>query len=338
MEHMSLECSEKDWMIELGVRPSKMSPIDPPLIEENDDYNRLLLSMYAMTIGDGLLKHEIDPYILEHIEMEKEFTEQDDLVLVWSDDVSLTLCFLASLAHHGEYSQDHLLQRFFHWWMNGYMCPTGHCFTPRVHLKKSIDLFGETQAAHALGIQVDMERKTSTLHATPSSLLRLSPIAYFYSKHSSIKRIEIIEDCVKRMFGTKAPTNIIIAYIELLVNTLNGWSKEKILKSIQVKSNSNDLITKTFFELIDLLTNDNDNLEQGIQYALERKQIHRQECQYLNPYDSDETILLTLYLQVSTALYNSIPEQLFKQIYAKETIQSLAKWIIYQRNENLRSI
>lgn len=148
-----------------------------------------------------------------------------------------------------------------------YMCPTGLCFTPRVHLKKSIDLFGETQAAQAMGIQVDMDRKTSTLFATPSSLLRLSPIAYFYSKHSYTKRIEIIEDCVKRMFGTKTSTNVFIAYIELLVNALNGLSKENILQSIKLKSDSTDLINKTFFDLIHLITNDNNNMEQGIQHA-----------------------------------------------------------------------
>jgi hypothetical protein len=218
------------------------------------------------------------------------------------------------------------------------MCPAGLCFTPRVHLKKSIDLFGETQAAQALGIQVDMERKTSNLFATPSSLLRLSPIAYFYSKHSYEKRLEIIEDCVKRMFGTKTSIDIFIAYIELLVNALNGLSKENILQSIKLKSNSNNLINQTFFDLIHLITNDNNNIQQGIQHALAKNQDEKKECKYLNPYDSNETILLTLYLQISGAIYNSIPENLFEQIHAKETIKSLIKWIIYQRNANLHSI
>ncbi|CAF1159922.1 unnamed protein product [Adineta steineri] len=337
---MSLECEEKDWMIELGVRPNKMSPIDPPSINNNnnEDYSRLLSSMYAMTLGENLFSHNIDPYILEHIEMEKEFMEQDDLALVWSDDISLTLCFLASLAHHGDYSQDHLLKRYFQWWMNGYMCPAGHCFTPRVHLKKSIDLFGETQAAQALGIAVDMDRKTSKLIATPSSLLRLSPIGYFYCKHSYSKRLEITKDLVERMFGKKTSIDIFIEYIELLVNSLNGLSKENILKKINMKLNSNDLINKTFFDLIDLLSNDNNNIEQGIKYALEKIYSSNKECKYLNPFDSNETILLTLYLQISSAIYNTIPDNLFQQIYAKETIESLAKWIIYERNQNLHSI
>jgi hypothetical protein len=218
------------------------------------------------------------------------------------------------------------------------MCPTGLCFTPHVHLKKSIDLFGETQAAEALGIQVDLEKKTSNLFPTPSSLLRISPIGYFYAKHPLSKRIEIIEDYVGRMFGKKTSIDIFVEYIELLVNALNGLSKEKIIQSIKLKSNSNNLMNEIFFDLISLLSNDNNNIEEGIKIALEKKQYGKKECKYLNPHDSDQTILLTLYLQISGAIYNSIPDDLFKQIYAKQTIESLIKWIVYQRNQNLHSI
>jgi len=116
---MSSECLDKDWIIELGLRPNQMFPIDPPLFNEDKNDARIFSSIYSMTLGESLSSSNIDPYIVEHIEIEKECSEQDDLNLVWSDDVSLTLCFLSSLAHHGKYSQDHLLQRYFQWWMNG---------------------------------------------------------------------------------------------------------------------------------------------------------------------------------------------------------------------------
>lgn len=219
------------------------------------------------------------------------------------------------------------------------MCPTGLCFTPRVHIKKSIDLFGETQACHALGIEVDLSKKTSTLFPTGASLLRISPIAYFYSKHSNEKRRKILEDCVGRMFGKHTSLDVFNEYLNLLVNSLNGLSKQSILSQIQYKSNnSNDSLNQIFIQLIDLLTHDENDIQHGIQLALKHRQIHQDHYRYFNPYDSDQTILLTLYLQISGAIYNIIPNNSPDEFYAKMTIQSLIKWIIYQRNVNLHSI
>jgi hypothetical protein len=116
---MSVERLDKDWIIDLNVRPNEMSPVDPPTNHNDENYSRILSSICSMTLGERFSSHDIDPYILEHIQLEKECSEQDDLTLIWSDDISLTLCFLASLAHHGQYHQEHLLQRYFQWWMNG---------------------------------------------------------------------------------------------------------------------------------------------------------------------------------------------------------------------------
>ena len=108
----------KDWIIELGVRPNAMNPIDPSMDYSEENDHRLFSSIYSMTLAECFVSHEIDDYILEHIQMEKECSNEDDLPIIWSDEMSLTLCFLSSLAHHGDYQQDHLLQRFFQWWMN----------------------------------------------------------------------------------------------------------------------------------------------------------------------------------------------------------------------------
>lgn len=116
---MQSDCLNNDWIIQLGLRPHQMCPMDPPLTDEDENDRRLFSSIYSMTLAECLTSHEIDDHILEHIQMEKDCSAQDDLTIVWSDELSLTLCFLASLAHHGDYSQDHLLQRFFQWWMNG---------------------------------------------------------------------------------------------------------------------------------------------------------------------------------------------------------------------------
>ncbi|CAF4914741.1 unnamed protein product [Rotaria magnacalcarata] len=334
---MPSECLNEDWIIELNVRPNGMSPIDPPLNDHNENYSRLLLSVYAMTLGEHFLSRNIDSDVIEHMQMEKEYSKQDDLSLVWSDDVSLALCFLASLAHNGEYSQEHLLQQYFRWWMNGYMCPTGLCFTPRTYIKKIIDSFGESLATQGLGLEINMEKTPHKISLKPAALIQMSPISYFYSKHSYSKRVEIVNDCVQRMFGRETSTDVFVAYIELLANALNGLSKQESINLIKLKKNSNDYLNRIFFDLIDLILNDNNNIQQGVQLALEKQFIEQKECQYLNPLDSNENILLTLYLQISAAIYNSIPDQWLNNIYAKNTIESLIKWIIYRRNQNLHS-
>lgn len=148
------------------------------------------------------------------------------------------------------------------------MCPTGHCFTPRVHMKKSIDLFGESQACQALGIEVDLAKKTSTLYATGASLLRISPIAYFYSKHSPFKRREILEDFLSRMFGKVKSIDVFVEYIELLVNALNGLPNDQILSTIQLTPNPTDRINQILFQFKSILTNDENDFQHGIDLAL----------------------------------------------------------------------
>ena len=217
------------------------------------------------------------------------------------------------------------------------MCPTGHCFTPRVHIKKSIDLFGESQACQALGIEVDLSKKTSTLYPTSASLLRISPIAYFYSKHSPLKRREILEDFLSRMFGKVKSIDVFVEYIEFLVNALNGLSKEEILSNIHLTPDSIDPINQIFFQLKSLLINDRDDFHYGINLALKSQFNQTDDYRYFNPLNSDRTILLTLYLQIGGAIYRTLPQG-FEQIYAKETLQCLIKWIIYQRYLNLHSI
>lgn len=218
------------------------------------------------------------------------------------------------------------------------MSPTGLCFTPHVNIKKSMDLFGESQAAHALAIEIDWETRTSKLHVTATAFIRLSPIAYFYRKASKEKRRTILVDLSKRMFGKFSSLNIVEMYIELLVRALNGQSKESILQSIdrdQIDSRNNYL-SQIFSQLVDSLHNDENQIEIGIDRILQQINkmnsfVEEEQCRYLNPFDADSTILLSLYLQLATAIYNCLPKQISSEnIYAFSMIKLLIKWIFYQ--------
>ena len=218
------------------------------------------------------------------------------------------------------------------------MCPTGLCFTPHLSIKKSIDSFGESQAAQALGIEIDLAKKTSSLWATPSALIRLSPIAYFYARHSPAKRLEVLADCAQRMFGSHTSVDVFSAYIEFLVATLNGNSKDELLQSVQLTRNPSDPLNTVFFELLHLISSDGNSIDQGIQLAKGEQRLQEDECHYLNPLNSDATILLTLYLQVCAPLYRCLPRSLPEHVYGKSTIECLTQWVAYQRKSNLRQV
>ncbi|CAF4780327.1 unnamed protein product, partial [Rotaria sp. Silwood2] len=128
---------------------------------------------------------------------------------------------------------------------------------------------------------------------------------------------------------------IFVAYIELLVSALNGHTKEKILQSIQISTDQRDPMSIALIQLIDLLRNDNNNIKQGVQQAIAFNHSIEQECKWLNPYDSNQTIIVTLYLQVGGALYyQTVPSEWFARVYAKETLIALAKWLNFERQSN----
>ena len=315
---------EKEWLIQLGVRPAQMTRRDPPSIPLDANSSRLFHSIYSVTLAEQCLPPRLSPSLVEHLEMEREYSSQSDLQVCWSDDLSLTLTFLVSLAHHGCYSQTDLLQRYFQWWMNGLMCPAGLCFTPQRQVKKSIDLFGESQSASALGLELDWEEKTSELVFSPSAFLRLSPVAYFYRAHSPEERRSIVEDCSRRMFGRATPSDGLCQYVELLVKALNGHEKESLLQAFP----------EDLSRLREILRHDGNDIAKGIEEASKELREREEECAGLNPLDSNVSILLTLYLQVTGALYNQHPPG---EIYAQSTLDGLIHWILFESERHLHS-
>ena len=103
-------------MVDMTVPPIQMSSLDPPTSNNND---RLITSILCLTLGDEFSNHSIESSLLDYIELERKCSDQPNLCLAWSDDVSLALCFIVSLAHYGGYSRDHLAQQYINWWMNG---------------------------------------------------------------------------------------------------------------------------------------------------------------------------------------------------------------------------
>ena len=141
------------------------------------------------------------------------------------------------------------------------------------------------------------------------------------------------------MFGKWTSIDIFVEYIELLVKAINGIPKNEILQSIdKLQLNSKDILKEIFVNLISILENDENNIDKGIELSLKFLSDKNRQTKYLNPFDSNQTIILTLYLQISSAIYNLLPKQFLNSIYAQKTIEYLIKWISYQKSQNLHSI
>lgn len=212
------------------------------------------------------------------------------------------------------------------------MSSVGVCFTPRVHIKQIIEQLTIMQAVESFEVFTDEKSYTTPPPPPPAALLRISPIAYFYANHSPSVRLEVIKNCAQAMFGAGISIDMFTFYIELLVRALNGQSKEEILGSIQLPSDQDDPITVSLIKLVDLLRNDNNDIKQGVKKALTFNQPIKKECKWLNPFDSNETLIVTLYLQVGGALYyQMVPSEWLDRVYSKEILVSLAKWLEYVR-------
>lgn len=332
------------WIVELGLRPDKMKinhPADRTPLEER---SRLFNSLFSLTIADQLIDRKIDETSREEIRFEQLCSQQDDLTLVWSDDVSLTLVFAASLIHHGSYSSEDLLERYFNWWMNGYFCPTGLCFTPRIDIKKSIDLFGKRQLARSLAAELDFVNRSSSFSVRAASLIRLSPIAYFYRDHPKDKRLEIVNDCARRIFGNRVSIDLCSIYIECLVSSLGeAPSKQSIVELLEsaekIDCDQSQSIKNCLIEVSTILSNDESRIDSGIELCLKSLPDEEEHRPFFNPLDADRIIVLLVYLQLSGAIYNCLPSVCSnKKFYGEDLIDSMVQWIVYRSKIDLHSV
>lgn len=215
------------------------------------------------------------------------------------------------------------------------MSPSGVCFAPCTHLEQTIEQMSISQAAEFLGVTDDEKTYTTPPPPPPAALLRISPIAYFYANHSPSARLDIITKCLQAMFGQETSIEIFVIYIELLVKAIKGEEKTSILQSIKVPTNQYNPMAIALIKLLNILRNDDNDIQKGVQQALTYNQAIRRESKWLNPFDSNETLIVTLYLQIGGALYHeTIPSEWFTIIYARETLLALTKWLDYERQLN----
>ncbi|CAF0914837.1 unnamed protein product [Didymodactylos carnosus] len=324
--------ANKNWILELGKRPDAMSIIDPPLTLAND---RLLSSLLCMTLGETIGKHfnyQPEPYLVEVLEKEMRCNRLSGLSLSWTNDVSLTLCMLISLIYERGLNLYHVYRMYKNWWMNGFMSSVGLAYSPPLPLKYKLEQF-----SIQLEIGKGEENMTDPQHGRDvpiAILLRLSPLAYFYYRSINDARL-YTDKCVKIIYTDDNDVrDACQKYIELLCLALQGKSKNDLLCILQVENKQQDTseILRALENVLWLLKNDENSFEYGVRKAVQKFNNDSETNEkWSNPcYPSNITLLL--YMQIAGALYkiDEVPQMWLNDIYAKDLLTCLAKWVSYE--------
>jgi ADP-ribosylglycohydrolase len=138
----------------------------------------------------------------------------------WTDDTSMALCLAESLIERGRFDPIDQLRRYVRWWHDGHLSSNGQCFDIGNTTSRALRRFEETGEPWC--------GPTETSTAGNGSIMRLAPIALFYTKtpHEAIAHaadssrtthgaIEAVDGC--RYLGA------------LLVGALQGRSRDDLL-------------------------------------------------------------------------------------------------------------
>lgn len=123
---------DKDRLRQLGHRPDPTTRQDPPsiLLDNNSSRVSFIRSIYSITLAERCFAplHSQCQSLIEHLQIERDYSERSGWRVCRSvgrsDDLSLTVRILVSLAHHGCHSPEDLLlllQRYLQLWRNGFI-------------------------------------------------------------------------------------------------------------------------------------------------------------------------------------------------------------------------
>ena len=139
----------------------------------------------------------------------------------WTDDTSMALCLAASLIECDEFNAYDQMNRYLRWWKEGYMSSNGRCFDIGVTVSEALNQFLHTQDPFS--------GSTHPLAAGNGSLMRLAPIALYYSDIKDL--IHYAAESSRTTHGAKECLDACCYYATLLNQALLGKTKQQILST-----------------------------------------------------------------------------------------------------------
>ncbi|MDI9633625.1 MAG: ADP-ribosylglycohydrolase family protein [Methanolinea sp.] len=138
----------------------------------------------------------------------------------YTDDTSLALCLAESLVERRGFDPVDQLERYCRWWKEGYLSSTGRCFDIGTTTRAALSQFQRTREPYP--------GQTDSRSASNGSLMRLAPVAMFFSRDPE-RAIEMAGESSRTTHGLPVVVDACRYFAGLIVGALEGRSKDEIL-------------------------------------------------------------------------------------------------------------
>ncbi len=143
----------------------------------------------------------------------------------WTDDTSMALCLAKSLIEHNGSNPLDQMQRYWQWYMDGYMSSNGRCFDIGNTTIESLRAFESYQSEFA--------GDPDPRKAGNGSIMRLAPVPMFYAKAKPEIRLKHVRDSSRTTHAAADCIDSCLVLSELIVDALNGVKKDELLFRIE---------------------------------------------------------------------------------------------------------
>ncbi|CAF2076267.1 unnamed protein product [Rotaria magnacalcarata] len=341
---------------------------DPPSRIDSDLLDQICGSMIGMALGDTLGAHvEFQPhkYLVRHPVTELmgggtwglnkgEFT----------DDTSMAICLASSLIARRNYVAYDQLTRYKWWYRDGYMSSVGYCFDIGTATKESLKTFESRQKKFAKKHNIPLDhldylsdpdllkefdvKCSKKDSAGNGALMRLAPLALFFHKDPS-KAVELSGQSALTTHSDQKAVDACRYYAALIVGALHRRKKKDLLAETFYSKHKrwfNNIPLHSDIQSIADGSFKKDGYREGIRgkgfvtnsleaalwaFWSDEGDFRKGALAAVNLGDDTDTTA-AIYGQLAGVYYGykNLPSDWIEQLYAKEFIRSLSKWIAYE--------
>lgn len=142
---------------------------------------------------------------------------------MWTDDTSMALCLATSLLEKNGFDAEDQMQRYNRWRVEGYMSSNGRCFDIGNTVSEALSQYITTRQPFS--------GPTNPFSAGNGSLMRLAPIAIYFSPHVE-SLIEFAAQSSRTTHGAKECLDACAYFATLLHCAFTATDKAKVLSCI----------------------------------------------------------------------------------------------------------